>query len=88
MRLLNSLGRAEHQLLEQKQRAARNQQGMDEAARVDRHPKADADRVEHAEQVAADVDGPHVAIAEVEDRGGVDDAERDHAGEQEAADVF
>ena len=61
---------------------------MDETARVDRHPKADANWVEHAEQVAANVDCPHVPIAEVEDRGGVDDAEWDHAREQEAANVF
>ena len=81
MRRLYSLGRAEHQLLEQKQRATGDQQGMDETARVDRHPKADANWVEHAEQVAANVDCPHVPIAEVEDRGGVDDAEWDHTRE-------
>ena len=69
----------EHELLEEKEWGAGDKQCMHESAVVDRHPESNRDGVEHAQQVAADVDRPHVAIAQVELRRCVDNAERNDA---------
>lgn len=56
----------EHKLLEEKKRGASDKQRIHESTVVDRHPESNRDGVEHAQQVAADVDRPHVAIAQIE----------------------
>ena len=56
----------EHKLLEKKKRGAGDKQRMHESTVINRHPESDRDGVEHAQQVAADVNRPHIAITQIE----------------------
>ncbi len=57
------LGRVEHKLLKKKKRGAGDKQRMHESSVINCHPGSNYDGVEHTQQVAANIDRPHVAIA-------------------------